>query len=192
MYKRLTKQIGKFAGKRGAMFNKLGIAGALTALFYIAFSRNPAISKEIPDQMTKQEVYNLAFVLTRNNYPNVDPVMLTAMAEIESAYKPNAYRYESHINDASYGLMQTLYSTAKWLHDEMGYRAYTLTNPDQLFDPAVSMYFGGAYVDYLRKWNGKIRSEQWIVESYNGGPNNSNSQTRNHWNKYKIAKEGVL
>lgn len=44
---------------------------------------------------------------------NVDPALVAAIVEQESTWNPNAYRYEPLINDASYGLMQTLYGTAK-------------------------------------------------------------------------------
>ena len=60
-----------------------------------------------------------------------------------------------------------------------------------LLDPEKSIYFGAAYVEWLSNYGGKKRGVQWIVESYNGGPGNSNSQTKNHWNKYKAARMKV-
>lgn len=148
-------------------------------------------SKMFPDSRA-EEVYALADEIRMRYYAAVDPLMLTAMAKIESGYKPSAIRQEPTIGDASIGLMQTLYGTARWLHDAMGYNAYQLPGPDALFDPATSMYFGGAMVNWLRTYGGTARGEQWIVESYNGGPGNSNSQTRNHWAKYQAAKAELL
>lgn len=43
----------------------------------------------------------------------VDPALLKAHAAQESAFDPHAYRAEPRIGDASYGLMQLLYTTAR-------------------------------------------------------------------------------
>lgn len=141
--------------------------------------------------LNTDQVYKLSQYMVQQYYPNVDPVMLTAMAQIESSYRVGAYRWESHLNDASIGLMQTLYQTAYWLHNDMGYRDYPLKSPDDLLNPEISMYFGGAMVNWLRTYRGQARSEEWIVMSYNGGPNAYNSQTRNHLSKYLRAKAQI-
>lgn len=141
----------------------------------------------VPYKMDPSTVFYLSDQLAHRYYPSVNPLMMTAMAEIESSYRPGAIRYESHINDASIGLMQTLYGTARWLHDDMGYKAYQLVNADSLMDPQTSLYFGGAMINWLRSYAGTIRSDRWIVESYNGGPGNSNGQTRHHYSKWLAA-----
>lgn len=134
-------------------------------------------------------VRSFAERITGRYFPAVDPRMLVRMAWIESSFRPDAVRHEWHLNDASVGLMQTLTRTAQWLWDDMGARAYPRPDMAALLDPETSLYFGAAYVNWLRRYGGRARSEQWIVESYNGGPGNSNSQTRNHWAKYLAAKE---
>ena len=53
------------------------------------------------------------------------------------------------------------------------------------------MYFGAAYVNWLLSYRGQARSERWIVESYNGGPGNSNTQTRRHYRRYINAKSAL-
>ncbi|PZO86696.1 MAG: hypothetical protein DI626_05780 [Micavibrio aeruginosavorus] len=122
---------------------------------------------------------------------NCNPVMIAAMVKIESRYNPKAYRFEKHLNDASYGLMQTMTKTAQWLYDDMKYRAFPRPTGSDLYDGYVSLYFGMAYVDYLSKYGKKQRDERWIVESYNGGPGNSNPGTQNHLRKYYEAKTEV-
>ena len=54
--------------------------------------------------------------------------------QTESGWNPQAYRAEPQIHDASYGLMQVLYSTARGL----GYTG----SPDGLFDPDTNIQLG--------------------------------------------------
>lgn len=121
---------------------------------------------------------------------NADPMMVAAMVSIESRYNPGAKRYEAHLNDSSYGLMQTMLKTAQWLHG-LGYKGKDYPTAKTLVDGETSLYFGMAYIDYLAKYKGKARDERWIVESYNGGPGNSNKQTQTHYAKYLQAKTRV-
>ncbi|MBC7135097.1 MAG: transglycosylase SLT domain-containing protein [Oceanibaculum nanhaiense] len=121
----------------------------------------------------------------------LDPLMLRAMIEIESGRNPTAVRFEAHIPDSSVGLMQTLQGTAEWLAKDMGYSAFGVPSYTDLLNPETSVYFGASYVDWLRRYRGVSRSERWIVESYNGGPGNSNAQTENHWRKYVAAKAAL-
>lgn len=121
---------------------------------------------------------------------NAEPEMIAAMVKIESNFNPKAYRFERHLNDASYGLMQTMLKTAQWMYD-IGYKAYARPTGTDLYDGNISIYFGMAYVDYLSKYKKKSRDEKWIVESYNGGPGNSNSGTQNHLRKYYAAKSEI-
>lgn len=123
---------------------------------------------------------------------NIDPVMIAAMVQIESTYNPAASRYEKHIDDTSYGLMQVLLKTAQWLYDDLGYRAFPRPTATNMMDGYTSIYYGAAYVDYLSKYRGKRRNEQWIVESYNGGPANSNADTQRHYAKYMAAKAQII
>lgn len=89
----------------------------------------------------------------------VDPPLVKAIVAAESSFRPNARRDEPQVGDASYGLMQTLYRTAK----DMGYTG----GPDGLYDPATSLEFGTRYLAYqLRRYNGKT---PYAVAAYNSG-----------------------
>lgn len=120
----------------------------------------------------------------------VDPAMIVRIAWIESGFNPSAVRYEPGIGDVSSGLMQTLVGTARWLASDMGYTAYGVPTMDELLrSPQASIYFGAAYLDYLSRYRGSARGEEWIVRSYNGGPGHGQASTDNYWRKYLAAKE---
>jgi soluble lytic murein transglycosylase-like protein len=139
--------------------------------------------------LSAKKVENLAIKTIQENKFDVDYKMLVSMAKVESNFDKHAFRYEPHIKDSSAGLMQTLLKTAKWLATDMGYSKYGIPTYKDLLKPEVSLYFGGAYVNWLSDYEGIPRNEQWIVESYNGGPDNSNVMTRNHYSKYIKAKD---
>ncbi|WP_375596818.1 transglycosylase SLT domain-containing protein [Algihabitans albus] len=124
----------------------------------------------------------------RFDFPTVD--MLTAIAFVESSFNPAAYRYEPHLGDASVGLMQTLTSTARWLYEDMGYRDHGEPTLESLArSPQQSLYFGAAYLDWLSRWKGRRRSEEWIIRAYNGGPGGATSAaTAPYWSKYQAAR----
>lgn len=89
----------------------------------------------------------------------VDPYFVKAIVATESSFNPKAYRAEPQIGDASRGLMQTLYRTAK----DMGYTG----TPEGLFDPATSLEYGTRYVAYqLRRYNGSLPH---AAAAYNAG-----------------------
>lgn len=98
----------------------------------------------------------------------VDPYFVKAVVAAESNFEPKAYRAEPKIDDASYGLMQTLYRTAK----DMGY-----TGPKEgLFDPATSVEYGTKYLAYqLRRYGGKLA---YAAAAYNAGTAFVNSAGR--------------
>jgi Transglycosylase SLT domain len=149
--------------------------------------------KVLPTQdiLTRPQVERIAQEITRRYFPRVDWRMLVTMAWVESSFNPNAYRFESHLDDASYGLLQTLLkNNALWMYQNRG--ATAMGRPDQgtLRDPIVSIYFGAAYVNWLM---GQNTSPEWVVRAYNGGPGwkrsaRGQTMTLNHWNKYKQAR----
>lgn len=140
-----------------------------------------------PDYLNRAQVFNLAKSTVNTFGFKASPVMLTSIADIESDFHRFAYRYESHIDDASYGIMQTLWETAKWLNREKGYNAQPLNNPQDLYDPAISMYYGAAYIDWLTRAYGG--SESQIIRRYNGGPRgDERAATLPYLGKYQIAK----
>lgn len=152
----------------------------------------------ISTKLTEAQVRELAQQTVRQYFPQVDPEMLVAMAKIESSFDPLAYRFEKHLDDASAGLMQTLESTALWLFNDMGAKAKGRPTMASLMQPDVSMYFGAAYVNWLRRYRNQPRGEEWIVRAYNGGPawETANpvakGMTANHWRKYQLARYGVV
>lgn len=93
-----------------------------------------------------------------------DPALVMAVMQIESAFKPLAYRAEPHINDASYGLMQVLYSTAV----DRGFGGPA----EGLYDPETNIRIGMRHLkwshDYLAQRMPGFTELHWI-SSYNGG-----------------------
>jgi soluble lytic murein transglycosylase-like protein len=86
--------------------------------------------------------------------------LIQAVIHWESGGNPNAFRAEPRINDASYGLMQILGSTAR----AMG---WTGTDPKELYDPRLNIDLGTKYLSLLiRQYN----DEFLALLNYNGGP----------------------
>lgn len=144
--------------------------------------------------LTEAEVKALAAYIINAYNMNTDVKELTAMAWIESSFRPYAKRDEFRKNgtiwDTSIGLMQTLIGTANDLHNK-GYKAFGKPDAESLKTPIISMYFGAAYLDWLRNnWRGK--SQEWYIRAYNGGPGwegtaNGPKNTAVYWNKFVSA-----
>lgn len=157
----------------------------LIAGFYLIFIGGEGMPK---GHLTRKQVYDLAKATVNKYGFNVDVTMLSAIAMIESSGDARARRYEPHLKDSSYGLTQTLYQTAKWLNKDMGYRQWALNEPNDLYDAERSMYFGAAYLDWIKKVRPSWR-EEYIVRSYNGGLGGFNKDiTKPYWTKYKKEK----
>lgn len=100
------------------------------------------------------------------NYVNAEassqgvPVALVnAIIGAESAFIASAHRPEPQINDASWGLMQLLYRTARGL----GYSG----DPSGLLDPSTNIHFGTMLLaQLLSRTNGDIAA---TASAYNGG-----------------------
>lgn len=143
--------------------------------------------------LTAAEVLAGARYICKTYFPLVDPYMLLAMAKIESNFNPTAFRSEPRLNDASRGLVQILMRTAQDIYTRLKARALGEPTAEKLNAPIYSLYMAAAYVNWLRTYGGKGRSEEWIVRAYNGGPGwentaNAKSMTLNHWNKYRKAR----
>jgi len=140
-------------------------------------------------QLGAQDIYRMADELGRVYFPTVDPLMVTAIAKIESSFRPLAERAEPHINDRSIGLMQTLVKTAQWLWDDMGARDYPRPSAASLGDPLTSLYFGMAYLNWLKSYRGQAQPVEFVVRAYNGGPGGANiAQTAVYFEKYRKAR----
>lgn len=96
-----------------------------------------------------------------------DPALVMGVMQTESSFNPRAYRFESHLGEGSYGLMQLLESTAR----DRG----LVGAADQLYDPALNIRLGMRQLkwsyDYLAQRAGTFTELQWI-SSYNGGVGN--------------------
>jgi soluble lytic murein transglycosylase-like protein len=89
----------------------------------------------------------------------LDPALVMGMIATESEFNAMAYRSEAAINDASRGLMQILYRTAK----AVGYAG----EPDGLYPVEINVRFGGKYLrDSIKAHGGDV----WAgVSAYNNG-----------------------
>ena len=124
---------------------------------------------------------------------DISPAMLTAIAMVESTGIPGAARQEPAINDASYGLCQTLLKTAQWLYQDMGAVRLGEPTPMSLCEPGVSLYFGASYLHYLRNYRGPTQSDEFVVRAYNGGPRGiSEAGTIAYYAKYQRALSALV
>lgn len=93
---------------------------------------------------------------------NLDPNLIFATIMIESGGNPRAVRYEPRLNDASYGLGQLLYSTARGL----GYRG----SPAGLYDPATNIDLIARYHRRNLDRHGHLTPQQLTVAYNTGSP----------------------
>lgn len=99
-----------------------------------------------------------------------EPSYVMAWCQVESAFRPRAYRWEPRLQEASYGLMQVLESTAKGIDSSIG-------SMEELYDPECGLRIGmkvaKQYFDILDGKFGRDPSlEEWC-DSYNRGPGGS-------------------
>jgi hypothetical protein len=138
--------------------------------------------------MDQNTVFDLAQTTLANlGVTDITPQMATTIASIESSFDPAAVRQEPRINDASYGLMQVLTKTAAWLNG-LGYDAFDGT-AEALATPEGSMYFGCAYLHWLRNYKGAVQPDGFVVAAYNGGPGNPNGAGPQ---RYLASYQGAL
>lgn len=92
---------------------------------------------------------------------NVEPALIRAHIKAESNWSPSASRYEPHLNDYSFGLMQVLLRTAR---EQSGNAKLTT---EQLLDPQTNIDIGTKYVAYqLKRYKGNIKD---AISAYNAG-----------------------
>jgi len=91
----------------------------------------------------------------------LDPDLIRAFIKQESNWKADATRYEPKLKDTSYGLMQVLHGTAKWVGDN------TEITAAQLSQPVVNIMLGAKYLRYLLdKYKQNLND---AIASYNAG-----------------------
>lgn len=113
---------------------------------------------------TNENAYDSIIRDVSSRYDVPVPLIKAIIAQ-ESSFRPNAYRAEVAIGDASRGLMQILLSTAKG-------EGYTGIGGDPtqgtgLFNPATNIEFGTSYLaSQLQRTGGNVRD---AISAYNGG-----------------------
>lgn len=91
----------------------------------------------------------------------IDSDLIRAIISVESSWNPKAYRYEPHIKDASYGLMQVLLKTGKSVASNPA-----LTSA-QLVQPTVNILIGTKYLKQLSdRYNYYLDD---VIAAYNAG-----------------------
>lgn len=111
----------------------------------------------MPKLFSKEDNYDPVFLRVSQETGTPFPV-LKGFVALESAFDEKAYRYEAHINDASYGLAQVLNRTARGV----GFTG----DPKELFDPYQSLKYGGLFIRALAK---KYPNLLDLIASYNMG-----------------------
>jgi len=91
---------------------------------------------------------------------SVDPQLIFATIMTESEGNPYAYRFEAHLNDASYGLGQILYTTAL----NLGFNG----NPEDIYRPEIGIDLIGRYHKNTIDTYGNLTPEQ-MTTVYNTG-----------------------
>lgn len=85
--------------------------------------------------------------------------LVKAIIGVESAFRPKAFRNEPKVNDASRGLMQILYKTAK----SVGFTG----EPGDLLTPSINIDYGVKFLSSLvRSKNNDVLA---AVSAYNNG-----------------------
>lgn len=151
--------------------------------------------------LTLNEMYALAvYVTERYGILTTYPGDLVTFAFVESSFRPWVSRNEGF--DSSYGLMQVLLGTAKDMYAR-GYTSMGAPTSAKLKDPVVSMYFGAAYLQWM-KLNYRAfayayvdqggRYDDFFIRAYNGGPGwqktaNGPKNTEAYLKKWRAAYE---
>lgn len=145
--------------------------------------------------LTEQEMFALCSYITEKFFRSMSPDELVTYAYVESSFRPWVERSESR-GRKSVGLMQTLIGTAQEMYDK-GYRELERPTESTLKNPIHSMYYGAAYIDWLRRnYTHKAQEygnyEEYFVRAYNGGAGWQGSQggregTANYWSKWQKA-----
>lgn len=130
---------------------------ALITVSYYALNHKNKISYTTIKHMSNYD----AIIKTASLAYNVPEPLIFAFIKTESNFNPNAYRYESRLDDASIGLMQVLLKTARSVSGNKN-----LTQ-EQLFDPENNIPIGTQYIaKQSSRYNGNIND---IAAAYNAG-----------------------
>ncbi|CAN1750013.1 hypothetical protein LINPERHAP1_LOCUS3901 [Linum perenne] len=144
--------------------------------------------------LTQTEMMAVADIIVRRHFDSqISPEMICAIAELASDRQLLSRHYHKKTKEITVGIMQILPKTAQWLERDSGYRIYGLgDNPDILYKPFVSVYFGAAYLKWLSNFDHKERSEEFIVRAYHGGTKKAtHKSTLQYWKRYLSVKESL-
>ncbi|MGH1403265.1 MAG: transglycosylase SLT domain-containing protein [Alphaproteobacteria bacterium] len=148
--------------------------------------------------LTKEETLQLAVhVMETYKIHSTSAQDLTIFAYVESSFRPWVERDEGF--DKSTGLMQTLLGTANDMYKK-GYTAVGQPTEESLKNPVISMYFGAAYLQWLKRhyseWGHRYDGgyEDFFIRAYNGGAGwqktpNGAKNTAHYLSKWKDAKK---
>jgi len=112
----------------------------------------------LPDWPLEDELSAAPFLDYWSNVYRIEPAIAYGLVSQESRFDPGAYRAEPAINDASYGLTQVLWGTAKGL----GYTG----DESGLYDRATNVQLG---LNYLRQQLDRWGTVNLALSAYNGG-----------------------
>ncbi|TYI42698.1 hypothetical protein ES332_A01G117300v1 [Gossypium tomentosum] len=142
--------------------------------------------------LTQTEMRAVAEIVTHRQFDTkLDPEMICAIAELESNRQPLATGYDKKTNLITIGVMQVAPKVAEWIVREEDYLLFPVKeDPDILYKPFVNVYFGAAYLRWLSNFDGKIRTEEFVVRAYSGGTKKVNHKsTLPYWKRYLQVKE---
>ena len=106
---------------------------------------------------SKEDLYNHE-MLQASQEEGVPVSVMKGFFALESQFEAKSYKFEAHLNDASYGISQILFNTAKGL-------GYTGT-PEGLYDPYTSAKYGARFMANLHK---KYPNDFDMISAYNAG-----------------------
>jgi len=96
-----------------------------------------------------------------------DPSEVMAFVQVESAFRPQSYRFEPRLGEASYGLMQVLQSTARSVMHDATMDGPKMYNPE--FGLRVGMHVAKLYFHQEQAhFQRDPTYEEWAA-SYNEG-----------------------
>ena len=140
------------------------------------------LATQIESALRNGTVAQFPYELTRLLYPleywelittyaaqnGLDPFFVAGIIRQESAYNPKALSYAN-----ARGLMQVIPETGRRVAKRIGLKNYTTA---QLYDPAVNIQIGTAYLAELLK---RFQGNQYrAIAAYNAGPQNTNKWWR--------------
>ncbi|KAH7557855.1 hypothetical protein ACOSP7_027766 [Xanthoceras sorbifolium] len=144
--------------------------------------------------LTRTEMKAVVNIVVRRHFDShIDQGMINAIAELESDRQILAMQYDKKTKETFLGLMQISPKTALWLVSELGYLSHGVeTDPEVLFRPFTSIYFGAAYVKWLSNFQESERSEEFIVRAYKAGTKKAtHKSTLPYWKRYVSVKESL-